>query len=66
MLQFLVALQTLVNDRIERSKDEGATMIEYGMICGLIIAVVVAAMALLGGSIETLFEQVSLAITGAF
>ncbi len=64
MLHFLVTLQTLIADRVERD-DKGATMIEYGMICGLIIAVVVAAMVLLGGSIKTLFDAVSANITGA-
>ncbi len=64
MLQFIVTLQALVASRGERD-DKGATMIEYGMICGLIIAVVVAAMVLLGESITTLFEAVSDNITGA-
>ncbi len=64
MLQFLVTLQSFIADRVERD-DKGATMIEYGMICGLIIAVVVAAMALLSGSIATLFKAVSDNITAA-
>ncbi len=63
LTQFFVALQTLLNDRED---DKGATMIEYGMICGLIIGVVGAAMLLLGGSIEVLFTNVSAAINGAF
>ena len=64
MLQFFVTLQSFITDRIERD-DEGATMIEYGMICGLIIGVVVIAMGLLGGSIATLFTNVSANITAA-
>lgn len=65
MIRFILTLQALVADRIER-EDKGATMIEYGMICGLIIAVVVAAMVLLGESITVLFTNVSAAITAAF
>ncbi len=59
LTQFFVALETLLTDLTDRKDDKGATMIEYGMICGLIIAVVVAAMLLLGDSIELLFERVS-------
>jgi pilus assembly protein Flp/PilA len=65
MLNFLVTLQVFVMDRVEQSKDRGATMIEYGMICALIIAVVVAAMGLLNTSIGTLFTKVSTNITNA-
>ncbi len=65
MLQFLVTLQSFVMDRVESSKDRGATMIEYGMICGLIIAVVVAAMVLLSSSINVLFTNVSAKIDSA-
>ncbi len=61
--QFFAALSALLADRED---DEGATMIEYGMICGLIIGVVVAAMLLLGASIDTLFTNVSTAIEAAF
>jgi pilus assembly protein Flp/PilA len=64
MLQFLVTLQSFIADRVERD-DKGATMIEYGMICGLIIGVVVVAMGLLSGSISTLFTNVSANITSA-
>ncbi len=64
MLNFLITLQAFVADRVERD-DKGATMIEYGMICGLIIAVVAAAMVLLGDSITVLFTGVSDNIKGA-
>ena len=66
MLHFLVTLQAFVTDRVEATKDRGATMIEYGMICGLIVGVVVIAMGLLTTSIRTLFTEVGGAITGAF
>ncbi len=60
MLKLIAKLQTRLNE------DKGATMIEYGMICGLIIAVVAAAMVLLEGSIINLFGEVNTAIDGAF
>ncbi len=60
MLKLIAKLQTRLNE------DKGATMIEYGMICGLIIGVVATAMVLLGGSITNLFGEVDTAIDGAF
>ncbi len=65
MLQFFVTLQALIADRVERD-DKGATMIEYGMICGLIVGVVFVAMGLLGTSIAELFRLVGVEIAGAF
>ena len=65
MLNFLITLQAFVADRVERD-DKGATMIEYGMICGLIVGVVAVAMGLLGGSIADLFAAVDAEIAGAF
>lgn len=39
--------------------ESGATLVEYAMIVGLIIAVVIAAMKTFSGGIETLFGKVS-------
>lgn len=44
---------------------EGATMVEYGMMVALIAAVCVAIVATLGGQINTAFTNVSTAIAGA-
>ena len=58
MLQLLVTLQALVSDRFDRKDDEGATMIEYGlMVVGIAVIVGVAA-ALLGGRIAALFGTI--------
>jgi pilus assembly protein Flp/PilA len=38
------------------SDDDGQGMVEYGLIIGLIVAVVVGAVALLGPSINSLFN----------
>ncbi|MFN4906395.1 MAG: Flp family type IVb pilin [Planctomycetota bacterium] len=39
--------------------ERGATMLEYGLLVGLIAIVAVAAMTTLGGSMTTLFENAS-------
>lgn len=39
--------------------DEGATMVEYGVIVALIAAVCIAVVALIGGKINTAFSSVN-------
>lgn len=55
MLQVFVRLQTLA---ARARSDEGATMVEYGLIVALIAVVVAAAATDLGKGISTLFENV--------
>ena len=44
-------------------KDEkGATAIEYGLIAGLIAVVIIAALTLLGGNLETAFNDLASAV----
>ncbi len=59
MLHFLVTLQTLVNDRVEASKDRGATAVEYGLMVALIAVAIIAAVTTLGTSISGLFERIA-------
>ena len=59
MLQLLTALQVLVGERIHRRDDEGATMVEYGLLVALIAVVVAVAAATLGTQIAALFTRVS-------
>ncbi|WFE77032.1 Flp family type IVb pilin [Roseinatronobacter sp. S2] len=40
-------------------KEDGATAIEYGLFAALVSAVIVAAVATLGGSVNTAFETVN-------
>jgi pilus assembly protein Flp/PilA len=43
-----------------RSRDErGATAVEYGMLVGLIAAVIVGVVATLGGQVQDAFQTVS-------
>lgn len=40
-----------------RDEEEGASMVEYGLLVGLIAIVVIGALTLLGGGISDLFDQ---------
>lgn len=42
--------------------EEGATAIEYGLIAGLIAVVIIAALTLLGGNLQTAFNDLAAAI----
>ncbi len=65
MLQFFVTLQALITDRVERD-DKGATLVEYGLITGLIIAIAIAGMALLGTGVNDMFTEVGTDVGAAF
>lgn len=58
MINFLLTLQSLVSSRIDRD-DEGATMVEYGLMVALIAVIVAVAAGVLGGGIATLFNEVN-------
>jgi pilus assembly protein Flp/PilA len=45
--------------------EEGAALVEYGLLVGLIAAVCVGAISILGGSIHTMFLNINSAITAA-
>lgn len=54
MLNFTIAwIQQFLND------EEGAGAIEYGLIVGLIAAIIVAAFAIFGGSLDGVFTAIS-------
>lgn len=54
MLKSLVRLQTRISTR-----DRGATAVEYGLMVALIAIVIIGAVALLGGNLKNLFNNVS-------
>ncbi len=64
LLHFFTTLETLVTDRIQASKDRGATAVEYGLMVGLIAVFLIASVTALGGSIAELFNRVSTALNG--
>ena len=59
LVQFFTALQLLVTDKFDRRDDEGATMVEYGLLVSLIAVVVAVGATTLGTAIKALFTSVS-------
>jgi pilus assembly protein Flp/PilA len=53
MKTYLHKIVAFIND------EEGASAVEYGLLVGLIAAVLVAALTLLGGNIRDLFNAVA-------
>lgn len=58
MLTFLTALVPHLQDRFS-SDEEGAAMVEYGLLVALIAVVVMAALTPLGGAIAGMFQSVT-------
>ena len=48
----------------QRKEEEGATMVEYGIMVVLIVVVVIVAVQFLGKNISNAFSQTSSATTG--
>ncbi len=46
-------------------EDDGATMVEYGLLIALIAVAVIGVVTAIGGQLNTLFGQVRTALTGA-
>jgi pilus assembly protein Flp/PilA len=59
----LVSLVALATDRVRR-EEEGATAVEYGLLVGLIAAVIIAAVGFLGQDLLALFERIVTALPG--
>lgn len=55
MVQYL---SILLNARLAKSDERGATAVEYGLLVALIAAVLVAAVFLLGDTLTGIFEDV--------
>jgi pilus assembly protein Flp/PilA len=47
------------------NKEEGATMVEYGLLVALIAVVCIGAVTALGGSLSTMFTNISGSVTAA-
>ena len=54
---------SLIAPRLRRD-ERGATAVEYGIMVGLIAVVIIVAVTLLGGTLNTMFEQVQCSISG--
>lgn len=58
-LRLYVTAATFVQDRYSRSKDRGATAVEYGLLVGLIAVAIIVIVTTLGGKLSALFTTVS-------
>ena len=66
MFNPIVALMTLADVVRNRAKEEkGATAVEYGLMVGLIAAVIITTVILLGDQLNALFEEITDALGGA-
>jgi pilus assembly protein Flp/PilA len=45
-----------------RRKEEGASLVEYGLLVGLIAVVCLAAITLLGQNVNTMFQNIAAAL----
>ncbi len=52
-------LQILLNARLTKMEERGATAVEYGLLVALIAAVIVAVVITLGGKINDAFTTVN-------
>ena len=62
---YAVMQSGLLDLRKRADSERGATAVEYGLLVGLIAAVIVAIVATLGGQVANAFTAVSTALTGA-
>jgi pilus assembly protein Flp/PilA len=60
---FLTTLLLIGSERLSAArKDRGATAVEYGLLVGLIAVVIIIAVGLLGGKLNSLFKAVTSAL----
>ena len=66
MVKLFVTLESFVMFARERMREEkGATAVEYGLMVGLIAAVIIATVIILGGQLDALFQRIVTALQGA-
>jgi pilus assembly protein Flp/PilA len=59
-MKLLITLQAMLSDL--RTKDGGATAVEYGLMVSLIAIVIIVAVALVGTNLSSLFNTVQGAV----
>ncbi|AIY17154.1 Flp family type IVb pilin [Pimelobacter simplex] len=62
MIQYL---QILLNARLAKMDERGATAVEYGLLVALIAAVIIGAVVILGGKLNNAFTEVNNSLNGA-
>ena len=61
----LLGLYGMVQNRLSQLGNErGASAVEYGLLVALIAVVIIAAVTLLGGNLNDIFNDIAEAITG--
>lgn len=61
----LLGLYGMVQSRLSQLRNEkGASAVEYGLLVALIAVVIIAAVTLLGGNLNEIFNDIADAITG--
>ena len=58
-LAHILGIVGVLQARVEGSKDRGATAVEYGLLVGLIAAVIITVVATLGTTISGLFTEIN-------
>lgn len=61
MVQYL---QILINARLAKMEERGATAVEYGLLVALIAGVIIAVIGFLGGDVRDAFTGVETGIDG--
>ncbi|GAA4095382.1 Flp family type IVb pilin [Nocardioides kongjuensis] len=61
MIQYL---NILLNGRLAKMEERGATAVEYGLLVALIAAVIIAAVILLGNKLDDAFGKVNSSLGG--
>jgi len=62
MIQYL---NILLNGRLAKMEERGATAVEYGLLVALIAAVIIGAVILLGGKLDGAFDKVNASLDSA-
>jgi pilus assembly protein Flp/PilA len=63
VFQGAIAMKKFVKNLIRR--EEGATMVEYGLVAALIAVVALGAVTAVGTSVTAIFNQIATALAGA-
>ena len=63
-LVHILGIVGVLQARVEGSKDRGATAVEYGLLVGLIAAVIIGVVATLGTTIAGFFTDINTTLAG--
>jgi pilus assembly protein Flp/PilA len=58
-------LNILLNGRLAKMEERGATAVEYGLLVALIAIIIIGAVTFLGGNLSDLFNKVGSSVKGS-